>query len=49
MSYVYPGLSMRVAPSFSTGGVLDFALDEHRESINQQSLKEVGTGTQLQP
>lgn len=49
MSYVYPGLSMRVAPSFNTGGVLDFALDEHRESINQQSLKEVGTGTQLQP
>lgn len=45
MSFLYPGLSMRLAPSFDTGGVLDFALDERREAINrQQRLQEVGAG-----
>lgn len=44
MGFVYPGLMMRVAPSASPGGVLEFVLDPHREALNQHSLKEAGTG-----
>lgn len=44
MEFLYPGLSMRVAPSVSPGGVLEFAVDPHREALIQQSLKESSTG-----
>ncbi|KAF5286529.1 hypothetical protein FQR65_LT12533 [Abscondita terminalis] len=44
MSVLYPGLAMRVAPSGSPGGVLEFVLDPHREALSQQSLKEASTG-----
>ncbi|KAK5644798.1 hypothetical protein RI129_006098 [Pyrocoelia pectoralis] len=44
MSVLYPGLTMRVAPSSSPGGILEFVLDPHREALGQHSLKEVGTG-----
>ncbi|XP_031349245.1 uncharacterized protein LOC116175309 [Photinus pyralis] len=44
MSVVYPGLSMRVAPSASPAGVLEFVIDPHREALAHHTLKEVGTG-----
>ncbi|KAK4875563.1 hypothetical protein RN001_011985 [Aquatica leii] len=44
MSVLYPGLAMRVAPSGSPGGVLEFVLDTHREALSEHSLKESGTG-----
>lgn len=44
MDLLYPGLMLRVAPSASPGGQLEFVLDTHREAINVQSLKEASTG-----
>lgn len=44
MGYLYPGLMLRVAPSVSPGGQLEFVLDAHREALNVQSLKEASTG-----
>lgn len=44
MGYVYPGLMMRVAPSVSPGGTLEFVMDPHREALSQHTLKEAGTG-----
>lgn len=44
MGFVYPGLLMRVAPSASPGGTLEFVLDPHREALNQHALKEASTG-----
>lgn len=44
MSFLYPGLHMRVAPSGLPGGTLDFVLDPQREALNQHSLKEASTG-----
>lgn len=44
MSFLYPGLSMRIAPSLTPGGVLEFTLDPHREAINTHTLKESSTG-----
>lgn len=35
---------MHLSPSISPGGVLEFALDPHREVLNQHSLKEASTG-----
>lgn len=35
---------MHLSPSISPGGVLQFALDPHREALNQHSLKEASTG-----
>ncbi|RZB40380.1 hypothetical protein BDFB_003543 [Asbolus verrucosus] len=43
MSFLYPGLAMRVAPSTSPGGQLEFILDPQREILNKHSLKEIGT------
>lgn len=44
MGLIYPGLALRVAPSTSPGGQLEFVLDPHREAANQHSLKEASTG-----
>lgn len=44
MSFLYPGLQMHLSPSVNPGGVLEFALDPHREVLNQHSLKEATTG-----
>lgn len=44
MGFLYPGLMLRVGPSISPGGQLEFILDAHREAINVQSLKEASTG-----
>lgn len=44
MGFLYPGLSLRVAPSTTPGGQLEFNLDPHREALNTHSLKEIGTG-----
>ncbi|KAK9879995.1 hypothetical protein WA026_008508 [Henosepilachna vigintioctopunctata] len=44
MGYIYPGLSMHIAPSPGTAGVLQFGLDPHLESVNRHSLKEASTG-----
>lgn len=44
MGYLYPGLMLRVGPSVSPGGQLEFVLDAHREALNVQSLKEASTG-----
>lgn len=35
---------MRVAPSASPGGVLEFVLDPHIETVNTIGVKEMGTG-----
>lgn len=35
---------MHLSPSISPGGVLGFAVDPHRELLNQHSLKEASTG-----
>lgn len=48
MSFIYPGLAMRVAPSTSPGGQLEFVLDPHREANFAHSLKEAGTGEKMQ-
>nr|XP_022918509.1 uncharacterized protein LOC111427546 [Onthophagus taurus] len=47
MSFLYPGLSMRVSPSLNPMGALEFALDQHRDSLVRQNLKDVGTGRVL--
>ncbi|KAG5876221.1 hypothetical protein JTB14_011664, partial [Gonioctena quinquepunctata] len=47
MGFLYPGLAMRVSPSSSQGGALEFVLDPHREAQNIHSLKEAGTGRLL--
>ncbi|KAF7266657.1 hypothetical protein GWI33_020035, partial [Rhynchophorus ferrugineus] len=47
MSFIYPGLTMRVAPSVSPGGTLEFVLDPNRESINTHRIKDTGTGRVL--
>lgn len=44
MGFLYPGLMLRVGPSVSPGGQLEFVLDAHREALNVQSLKEASTG-----
>lgn len=44
MTFLYPGLSMQIAPSANTAGVLEFALDPHREALSQHTLKEANTG-----
>ncbi|XP_030768094.1 uncharacterized protein LOC115891693 [Sitophilus oryzae] len=47
MSFIYPGLTMRVAPSFSPTGMLEFVLDSNREALNVHRIKEAGTGRLL--
>ncbi|KAL3268025.1 hypothetical protein HHI36_007158 [Cryptolaemus montrouzieri] len=47
MGYVYPGLTMHITPSPGTAGVLEFALDPHKEALNRHSLKDVPTGRLL--
>ncbi|XP_044271479.1 uncharacterized protein LOC123015670 [Tribolium madens] len=47
MGFLYPGLFMRVAPSTSPGGQLEFMLDPQREILNKHSIKEFGTGRLL--
>lgn len=47
MGFIYPGLAMRVAPSGSPGGVLEFVLDPHREAISHHTLKEATTGERI--
>ncbi|KAF5290245.1 hypothetical protein FQA39_LY14799 [Lamprigera yunnana] len=44
MSNLYPGLAMRIAPSHSPGGVLEFMLDTHREALSHHPLQETSTG-----
>ncbi|XP_050304678.1 uncharacterized protein LOC126742150 [Anthonomus grandis grandis] len=47
MSFLYPGLAMRVAPSVSPGGVLEFIIDPHYEAAKVNHVKELGTGRLL--
>lgn len=44
MGFLYPGLSLRMAPSVGTAGHLEFAIDPQQEAVNVQNLKEAGTG-----
>lgn len=44
MSFLYPGLAMRVAPSISHGGILEFVMDPNQEALNIHRVKEIGTG-----
>lgn len=44
MGFIYPGLTMRVAPSVSPAGVLEFVMDPLREAHSKHTLKEASTG-----
>lgn len=41
MSTIYPGLGLRLGPSYGASGVLEFVLDPIRETMG--SVKETGS------
>lgn len=44
MDFIYPGLSMRISPSLSPYGLLEFVMDPNQDALNAHVVKEIGTG-----